>query len=393
MAGISGAEWEQPVLCGKRDFAVFENWLDSLIKHWRDKPSNNIDTSDKDIVLLSYLLRPNFEVVLPLHEVAGMAEQKIISLEDNQYRLLDAVEENIRVLCSGAAGTGKTLLAKELARRWTSRGLSVLLVCHSPWLKRYLDGFAIAGLSVATVDGAELALRRSGIQCFDALIVDEGQDIMNFEDLDRLGKVLKGGIETGQWCIFHDKNNQVGVLGDFDPEAYLLLKSVATTTVPLKVNCRNTSQILNAIKSKLHVDMGTDSVGDGPSVEYRAVRDASEAAQELQLILNDLTQNDEFSVNEIVVLSPRPLKDSCANALCAGEPIHVEQLDSFSPVSSRTGVGFAQIADYKGLESPAVVLVDIPNDYTNPALNPLQYVGMSRARVLLYVIQDESLTY
>ena len=62
-------------------------------------------------------------------------------------------------------------------------------------------------------------------------------------------------------------------------------------------------------------------------------------------------------------------------------------LDDYSarPMSRRT-IGFAQIGDFKGLESEVVVLVDIPVPGRSDTLRPHHYVGMSRARAVLSMI-------
>ena len=62
-------------------------------------------------------------------------------------------------------------------------------------------------------------------------------------------------------------------------------------------------------------------------------------------------------------------------------------LDDASPRNMNLNtIGFAQIGDFKGLESEVVVLVDMPRPGQREALRSLHYVGMSRARALLSMI-------
>jgi superfamily I DNA/RNA helicase len=62
-------------------------------------------------------------------------------------------------------------------------------------------------------------------------------------------------------------------------------------------------------------------------------------------------------------------------------------LDSYSPRGTGGGaIGFAQIDNFKGLESPVVVLVDLPSPRPDSPARALHYVGMSRARALLSMI-------
>ncbi len=53
--------------------------------------------------------------------------------------------------------------------------------------------------------------KRAGIDLFDVLIVDEGQDLFEFDAISLLENSLKGGLEQGEWYIFHDVNNQAGL--------------------------------------------------------------------------------------------------------------------------------------------------------------------------------------
>jgi len=54
-----------------------------------------------------------------------------IQLDEEQLGRLDEIEENDRVLIRGAAGTGKTLLARETDMCQAARGIRVLLLCFT----------------------------------------------------------------------------------------------------------------------------------------------------------------------------------------------------------------------------------------------------------------------
>ncbi|MFO0585467.1 MAG: NERD domain-containing protein [Anaeromyxobacter sp.] len=127
-----------------------------------------------------------------------------VALDDEQLGLLDFLAEQDRVLVSGGAGTGKTLLAVEAARRERAHGHSVLLLCFTQPLKRWLearvkgegiDVHTASGLAkeLATADGRAWEFEgltegeiwkayseRAAEVCqprWDAVIVDEAQDL------------------------------------------------------------------------------------------------------------------------------------------------------------------------------------------------------------------------
>ena len=381
------AEWDRAVLADGRDFRQFEKWLERFIRYWRTKDTRKPVASSEQLNVLRQHLRPDFEAVVPLHVSAHDVETRIARLTEDQLRLIDVVEANPRVICSGGAGTGKTMLALELAKRWGASGMKTALACHSPWLKRFLERSVVPGLTVSLADSIHVAARRAGIEKFDALIVDEGQDILNVDALARLDNSLCGGISEGRWCFFHDANNQSGLCGSYVPDAYDYLESFGSARIPLKTNCRNSLQILQLIQDALDADVGSSGVGDGPAVREVHVADADGAIQALEKELRSLVNGEGFDPGDIVILSPFPFAQSWTSSLSEDLRDLISVLDDTSPRNmNHHTIGFAQIGDFKGLESEVVVLVDMPRPGHSETLRSLHYVGMSRARALLSMI-------
>ena len=381
------AEWNGAVLADGRDFRQFEKWLERFIRYWRAKDTRKTIASSSQLNVLQQHLRPDFEAVVPLHVSAHDVETRIARLTEDQLRLIDVVEANPRVICSGGAGTGKTMLALELAKRWGASGMKTALACHSPWLKRYLERNAVPGLVISLAESIQVAARRAGIEKFDALIVDEGQDILNMDALDRLDNCLRGGISEGHWCFFHDTNNQSGLCGSYVPDAYDYLESFCPVRIPLRTNCRNTLPILQRIQGALGADLGNSGVGDGPAVREVHVADAEGAIQALEKELRGLVDDEGFNPGDIVLLSPFPFVQSWTSSLPKDLQASISVLDDASPRNvNRHTIGFARVEEFKGLESEVIVLVDMPRPGHSENLRSYHYVGMSRARALLSMI-------
>lgn len=381
------SEWDRAVLADARDFRQFEKWLERFIKHWRMKGPSKPIASSEQLNALQQHLRPDFEAVESLHTAVNEVENRIARLTEEQLSFIDVVEANSRVICSGGAGTGKTMLGLELAKRWAASGLKVGLVCYSPWLKGYLERNTIPDLTIGLVDSIQVTARRNGIDKFDALVVDEGQDVLNLDSLDLLDSHLHGGLTEGRWCFFHDCNNQSGLCGFYEPDAYDYLESLSPVKVPLTKNCRNSLPILRKIQNELMADLGNPGVGDGPSVREINISDKRNSTEALEEELQALVNDVGFNLGEIVVLSQFPFAQSCAAELSKDTLKMLSVLDDASPRNSaRTTIGFAEIGDYKGLESEVIVLVDLPRPESNETLRSMHYVGMSRARSLLSVI-------
>ncbi|PJG84055.1 nuclease-related domain-containing DEAD/DEAH box helicase [Caviibacterium pharyngocola] len=208
---VSGAEWDRAQLCDNGQYRHLEIWLKHLFSYYRQRNQQNKYLNSEQIRKIAAYLRPNFESVIPLCYRNEQALDEIHSLTEDQIRIIDAVENNQRILCEGGAGTGKTFLAIELAKIWATQGLQVGVICHSSWLKNYLQHHnRIKNVYYSTALGLKQSLNRAGLNHFDALIIDEAQDLLRFEYLEKLHSSVNQGLEQGKWACFLDINNQSG---------------------------------------------------------------------------------------------------------------------------------------------------------------------------------------
>ena len=386
---LEGAEWDAATLADARACRWFDRWLERLHTYWEGKTALGRKRPPDPAWLaeVQAFLRPTFEKVIPLGLQLEQLAERQVTLTEDQYAWADIAEANPRTLCTGGAGTGKTFLAAELARRWTATDKKVLLVCVSPWLKAWLaTQLPMPGLTVATCDAAAIEARRAGIEQFDALIVDEAQDLMQLSRLATLERFLRGGWQAGQWCLFGDFQNQAGLLGTIDNAALQRIDACLPARVPLRTNCRNTLVILESIKSLLGADMGVRGTGHGPPVRYRVAGNRQESAQLLADELQDLFDGGLAYAN-ISILSPLSFETSSAGLLPPRYRRMIRALDHYSirAFPPRDFIGFASIQDFKGLENDAIIIVDLPKTIGQGDATHA-YVGMSRARSSLSII-------
>ena len=134
-----------------------------------------------------------------------MDEESRLQLDQEQISILENLEENNRLLIRRPAGTGKTLLAREAARREVLQGKRVLFLCYTDALSAFLiTCLDESGLTVAAVrnfasdllggnapvkpvgqtseywENVSLRAAVDGLPAvderWDTVIVDEGQD-------------------------------------------------------------------------------------------------------------------------------------------------------------------------------------------------------------------------
>jgi len=387
----NSSEWDLQIICDSRKFRNCESWLKNLFQYWQSKPHNSYELTIENIKDFKQFLRPEFELVEPLHGSLERLENKAVKLTEDQYRYLDIVVSNQRVLCSGGAGTGKTFLAIELARRLASTEKQVVFVCKSSWLRFYLQSIIINEfVTISTIEGAAVDMRRSGLDRYDVLIVDEGQDLFEYTSIDILDTLLKGGLSDGEWYIFHDINNQSGLFVDTNPEVLQLLESYSPAKIPLITNCRNTLPIINKVKETLNLDMGAKGTGFGPEVQF--LFESSNSATSLEKDLNNIIGNGASS-GSITILSPYSYEESSVHLLPEKIKNQIINLDDYSiRTFPLRNISFSEIKNFKGLENEIIIIVDLmkPAKEKKCTNNVLHYVAMTRAKSLLHVLWKEN---
>lgn len=380
------SEWDLRTICDAKKFRNFEGWLRNFFEYWHLKSGNGKKLTKEDILSLKQYLRPNFELVEPLYIKSAQSEDLVVKLTEDQYKYLDIVSVNKKVLCSGGAGTGKTFLAAELARRMANDQTNIVLVCKSNWLKRYLETkIQNEYVTISTIDSVKLDMRRSGVDFYDLLIVDEGQDLFDVDDIETLDDILDGGLSEGDWYIFHDVNNQSGLFVNTEPEILELLESFNPAKIPLFTNCRNSEPILKKVQDSLSLDMGNKGTGIGPSV-HEIIDDINSVdilKKEIDRILNG-----GIPAGSITILSPLNYENSSVNLLPNKMQKSIIKLDDYSvrsfPIPE---ISFSEIKNFKGLENEVIIVIDLISPNKIKDENKVEhYVAMSRARSLLSVI-------
>lgn len=377
--------------------------------------------------ILGYL-RPDFDLVVARSVSLGRSEAKLMRLTGEQYDRLDELEDNSRCLFEGAAGTGKTLLALEYARRANSAGSRVLFVCFNrllgDWLKQQTNGTRITtgtwpetlkAMIVASSVGEEFqtqeceALTRGDHSSlfqeiypfygemaleemdspFDVLVMDEAQDLCQKSTLDLMNRAIRGGLAGGTWGIFGDFTRQA-IYGETSKSSLDLSEySEHFVRAKLTLNCRNTRRIAEETSIVGGFERPPFRFGDeaGLPVEHRYWRTASGMVKVLARVVGRLTKSG-VSVEDLMVLSPRRLENS---ALASVEKIgQLPLVDCSRSLDAGRGcIRFSTIHSFKGLESKVAIIVDI-DQVEGERSQSLLYVGMSRARGLLILLIHEN---
>lgn len=390
------------------DLLTFER---SLVRAWR--PSREQVLGDAGLRELVGLLSPAIDLRrLDLSTAIAAERETLIRLTESQMRLLDFVSMHRRVAVRGVAGSGKSLLALEVARRQAALGKRVLFTCFNQaladWARTSLDQQLGDSASNVYVDNYhDLATdfaRRAGIrlptpreietapapyyndllpqflsdaldsvdQRFDAIIVDEAQDIADIWWVTI--ESLLSQPDDSLFYLFYDPSQIVYTGRSTDglpiPEPHFLLDT----------NCRNTKAIHNlAFRYSDTPGAASCSGPEGRAIEHLPLTTAG-ISDGLRRVIHRLVHEEGIKLAQITVLTPRSQQRS---ALCEGEKIGNTTLTW--EVAGPNQLQVTSIAKFKGLESDIVILTELDHAY-HVTRDALIHVALTRARHHVIVI-------
>jgi len=352
----------------------------------------------------------------------GNAE--IARLTAEQLSILNTLRGVRRASVVGGAGTGKTLLAIEKAKRLASEGFNTLLVCfnaplaHLLWEETLETAAKTGRLTVRTFHqlaedlgreartlpekpdpvtpewfeqslpaGLDAAIDRLGPR-FHAIVVDEGQD---FESgwMASLEALLHGGREDVLY-VFHDPGQAI-FRADHTGELGL-------TEYPLDYNCRNAQPIHDLIVPFAKGGLtSTARRTSGRPPELIVAEGDKETIEKLRGVLYRLVEVEGVAPGSIAVLTGLGLEHSAAwrqrqygnQVLWNGAYDDAGRLLGLRaeeiPDPPKDVVLFESIRRFKGLERPVVIFLEVPRDDPE-RLDRLLYIASSRAIQHLVVI-------
>ena len=385
---VSGA------VLGDEDFKKGAQAIRDVFDFYQNK--GKADISDREFQQILDLIASDFELITAPAARKGELDHAFLKLTNEQTGLLDYISEQKNATIQGVAGTGKTLIAKEAARRFGLEGRKVLFLCFNKFLymdllhrypyenvtyynintliSKYRPG---SDTSTAEARTAELQLIDWDDLDFDDVIIDEAQDFENkeilyFKDLTEL--------RDGHFFVFYDKNQLVTTreVPEWirDSECKLILTK----------NCRNTREIALTSYNVIDVELKQKIMmvrGEQTSISFARGESLPKLAQLLKLLTGD---KYGYEYSDIVILSLKKEENSMLNGVnkLAGIPILREK--------SNSAVLFTTSRKFKGLESRAIIITDIDEScFNNDEKKRNFYVACSRAtqHLALFVNADD----
>lgn len=339
--------------------------------------------------LVREIFCPQFNVFPSASFEADLKKIVFHRLLDEQAGILDFLDEQLTAAVNGAAGTGKTMIAVEKARRHAAFGEKVLFLCFNAQLKDYLEnnyarefvsyytiaGFACKICNTARPDYKELKSKLedyyiSGSFPYKHVIIDEGQDFGSeaIEETDIIQLIHDIIVDTdqgGTFYVFYDRLQLI--------QAREMPKFISDLDCRLTLyrNCRNTENI--AVTSLRPITERKPRVFDGAVKGAPAKLHFCDSVQSeherIDVIIDELAAD---GYRDIVILTCKTEATSVLSNSVKGGRYRNKYL-------------FTTCRKFKGLEADVVVLVDVDKTTFEQDNVLLFYVGTSRARIKLEI--------
>lgn len=404
-----------PEIIYDRTTEDISEYMNQVFDYWQQRQHREPSKlSPSDIREVVQFLRADFCFIPSLNDRLEQVEQKLVRLTKEQAQLMQALGMNDHLIVEGGAGTGKTLLAAEFARRQLEQGARVLYLTYNKNLAHHVmrslpetDQLKVVNIHAlfgeyVPVDVEELqkdpqkyfaqilperfydyiSEKQStdpdaADMQYDLLIMDEGQDILKPLYLYSLDCLLKGGLDHGKWAVFYDEKQNI-----YNPEyqdGMDILRSYSHTKFRLFVNCRNTVQIGTYSAKASGVTFAEFMRENGEEVGKISYEDEKDFGGKIKEIMKTLREG-KVSPGDITFLSPKKYQNSKLATL----KLTVNELrDDFKPDPSVPV--FATIQGFKGLDAKVVILCDV-EALRRETFSQYIYLAGTRARTLLYIV-------
>ncbi|WP_224984207.1 nuclease-related domain-containing DEAD/DEAH box helicase [Geomonas agri] len=394
------------ITLGKQDLAQTASSVPRVFRNCLG--GGNDVPGEGGVEALRSFLSPSWTLSVKLGSSIEDERHNIVEATRSQYRVLSLLQRFQRALVSGPAGSGKTFLAIEKARRICSASPEsrVLIACYNKSLSGLIkshvvhdsriDVFTFHKLCTSFCKDASIPIpsgHESGLDEFydaelpdlllealckvgsryDAIIVDEGQDF-DPSWWPILEQCLRDPGK-GLFYIFYDNNQGIYEKRQDFP--------IMQEPFVLEENCRNTRKILELVNEFYEAETLPVPLGpEGRSPDLIKVEAPDLEVDTLHRVLKKLVKTEKVNCNDIVILTPHAESRS---VLKSGIDVGGLKL-SWDPHSRGEGIVLCStIHSYKGLESPVVIVAEI-STLPRGKSRALLYVAYSRANSHLVVL-------
>ena len=366
---------------------ALDNPLQYIIRAYDFYNSKHYTFMDReDFERVFSILMPEFNLIPSASNIVEENDYSFLQLTQEQKKVLDFISDQGNAAIQGGAGTGKTFIAVEQAKRFSING-EVLFLCFNRYLYKHLENncfhnnvdylnihsFVNKFSSDNVLSNEDLVRVLKTIEFselnYKYIIIDEAQDFDN----NVLSIIVEKATKSNIRCfVFYDKNQLLysdkmpAILNDFECK------------LTLNKNCRNTFKILSTTNSPMNIPIKTDEYCiEGIMPKLHISDNKEKIINKIEEVITNCLENG-YKLNDIVILTLNTESNSILYS--------ISQIGKYRIANEKTEneILFTTSKKFKGLESNVVILVDFnSNIISTDELARLFYVSTSRARQLL----------
>jgi predicted AAA+ superfamily ATPase len=402
-----------------------ENYISRIAEYWKNHSANKYrgygPVNNEDFDSVQKLIRTEIVTTPKLSKLIDFDLEYTRNLTIEQTGIYSAMVDgpnNHNVLLQGGPGTGKTILALEVAFSKSKKG-KTLLLCYSKPLSKMLNELKRKGIINGQLDRLldtnlevycmEDFIAKMGIKHenlfngenqfkkalskvqrkapeYEYVVIDEAQDIFNKEYFGIIDTALKGRFNSGGHCIFMDSDFQVLHDDKFDIDYYETFIKEYNPFIfpPLVRNCRNPKSVMEFASECTGFDemICLKDGGLSPVIRYYSTDD--DLINQLIIFIESLFAQDvEFK--NVSLIAPN---ENLLQKIISKSKYLVNIKNSSILESEKIKAGLPQ--DFKGLDNSIIMFITDDFKPENNIFKSSLFVSFSRAKTNLFVYFPES---
>ena len=407
------------------------NTLNNIIENHLIEANGRFHPKESDLNQIIKVLRPNFTSNLSSKNLLNQSRKQIDKFTNEQIKILESYNSN-RLIVTGGQGTGKTIIAEEIAKKKLLEG-SVLFISSGRlrneetkirfkdfnnfhcftfhnFINKIIKDIIKKEIpkelsdkinSLKFEDRTEFFLKfisdtileAENLKKYDFLIMDEMQNYCHYDEFYGVfGSIIKGDLKEGKWYFFGDfdyqnlwSNSISDEIKKKNPKLYL--RDLNPETHQLTYNVRNAQQIV--VHSPFLSGVTKEKLPSRPfiikiegQIKHYFENSVKHKIERLEKIIEDLKKQN-IDGNEIVILSSNRIDNpknyiSSSNIANFFKIIDLTQISKFGTdiikSDEKNCIYFSTSHAFQGMESKIIILTDpLTSPIENHKINEADY--------------------
>ncbi len=407
------------------------NKLNNIIETHLIESNGRFYPKENNLSQIINILRPNFTTNSSNKNLLNQSIKQIEKFTNEQIRILENYNCN-RLIVTGGQGTGKTIIAEEIAKQKLTQG-SVLFISSGRlrneetklrfkefnnfhcftfhnFIHKVMKDIIKKKIPKDLLDKidslkfedktkfflkfiSDTILDAENLNKYDYLIMDEMQNYCHYEEFYGVfGSIIKGDFKNGKWYFFGDfdyQNLWSETISDEikkkNPKLYL--KDLNHETHKLTYNVRNAQQIV--VHSPFLSGVAKEKLPSRPfiikiegQIKHYFENSIKNKIERLEKIIDDLKKQN-IDGNDIVILSSNRIDNpknyiSSSNIANLFKIIDLTQISKFGTdiikSDEKNSIYFSTSHAFQGMESKIIILTDpLTSPVENQKINEANY--------------------